>query len=80
MIIKEQYNNKLIRIYSDQNLIIKKVETGETYEEVIIPADSNFIYEETDEYIEELPINYEQLSEHYKTLLDTVSGETGGEE
>ena len=58
MIVKEFYrtrkdNIKLYRIYSDENLYIKKVGTEEIYDEAIDVEDSNYEYEETDTKIEE---------------------------
>lgn len=43
----------LFRTYSDQNLLIKKVETEEVYSEAIDVEKAKFIYEETDQLIEE---------------------------
>lgn len=80
MIIKEQINEKFIRHYSDTDFKIQQVETGLIYEEAIDLISCGYTYVETEEKIDVGCPNYECVAEHYKTLLDTVSGETGDEE
>lgn len=66
-IVKEFYKTRedgvnLYRTYSDENKIIKQVETGIEYDEAIDIEGSSYTYIETDKYIEELQevIDYEQ--------------------
>lgn len=66
-IIKEFYKTRedgvnLYRTYSDENKIIKQVETGIEYDEAIDIEGSSYTYIETDKYIDELQevIDYEQ--------------------
>jgi hypothetical protein len=58
MIVKEFYETrsdgvKLYRTYSDQKLIIRKVGTDEVYDEAIDIETAPYVYEETDQPIEE---------------------------
>ena len=58
MIIKEFFKQRkdgvnLYRTYSNQNLKIKQIETGNIYDEAIDVEDTSFNYEETDILIEE---------------------------
>ena len=48
MIIREDIGNNLIRTYSDRNVMIRSLETGNLYEEAIDPERFNRQYEETD--------------------------------
>lgn len=53
MIIKEFYKKRsdginLYRTYSDSNLMIKQIETGNVYTEAIDVESAAYIYEETD--------------------------------
>ena len=50
MIIYENYNEDLIRAFSDENFYIKR--EGVLYEEAIDPKDSGRVYIETDVSIE----------------------------
>lgn len=52
MIKTETLSNSLIRTYSDESKIIKKVDTEELYSEAIDLLTSNYFYIETDEIIE----------------------------
>lgn len=47
---------RLYRTYSDNNLRIRQVETGAIYDEAIDVEGAPYTYEETDERIEETPI------------------------
>lgn len=47
---------RLYRTYSDNNLRIRQVETGAIYDEAIDVEGAPYTYEETDEKIEEAPI------------------------
>jgi hypothetical protein len=56
MIVREFFKVRedgvnLYRTFSDKNLYIKQLETGNIYEEAIDIEDSTFTYEETDEPI-----------------------------
>lgn len=52
MIKTETLLNGLIRTYSDESKIIKKVGTEELYSEAVDLSTSNYTYIETDEIIE----------------------------
>lgn len=52
MIKTETLPNGLIRTYSDESKIIKKVGTEELYSEAVDLSTSNYTYIETDEVIE----------------------------
>ena len=59
MIVREFYRRRsdrkdLYRTYSDQNLKIKQVETGNIYNEAIDVRKSKFTYEETDIPVEKI--------------------------
>lgn len=72
MIIKEFYREnengeKLYRTYSDLNVQIRQIETGNIYDEAIDLEDKNYTYEETEYPIEivedqmiqdDIPIEY----------------------
>lgn len=59
MIIEEYLrDNTLIKHYSDENFIIRQIETGNEYYEAIDIVPCPFTYEETDKKIEE-PKNME---------------------
>lgn len=45
----------LIRVRSDQDVMIRKAGTGEVYEEAIDVENAPWTYEETDQYIEASP-------------------------
>lgn len=65
MIIKEFYRTRkdginLYKIYSTENLYIKKVGTEEIYDEAIDVEDSNYEYIETNEKIVEDDENIEK--------------------
>lgn len=58
-IITEHYKIRddgvvLNRTYSDQNFLIKQIETGIEYSEAIDIQDSQYTYEETDKLIEQI--------------------------
>ena len=75
MIVTKKINDNLICYYSDLNLKIKQIDTEEIYEEAIYPIGINYSFEETDIEIKKEEEDYKQLAEHYKALLDTISGE-----
>lgn len=59
MIVKEYYSTredgvKLFRTYSDRNRYIKKVGTTEIYSEAVDVEDAPYVYEETEELIENI--------------------------
>lgn len=53
MIVKESFNEKIVKHYSDQHLKIKQVETGEVYDEAYDLKPCKYSYVETEEKIEE---------------------------
>jgi len=58
MIQAEQLNEKYVRHYSDQNLWIRQIETGNLYEEAVDRIPCRYTYEETDQ-----PIIHEEPKE-----------------
>lgn len=57
MIVKEFYKTRkdgvnLYRTYSDNNMYIRQVETGNEYSEAIDVENATYTYEETDKAIE----------------------------
>ena len=67
MIIKEFYKKRsdginLYRTYSDSNLMIRQVETGDVYTEAIDVENAVYTYEETDMSIEEDELTDMRLS------------------
>ena len=59
MIRKEYHSTRkdgvrLYKTYSDQNFYIKKIGTNEVYDEAIDVETAPFVYEETNEKIEEI--------------------------
>ena len=53
MIVQEQIENDLIKTYSDNGMMIRKIGTDELYSEAIDPQKFNRQYEETDILIEQ---------------------------
>ena len=53
MIIQEQIGNDLVKTYSDNGMMIRKIGTDELYSEAIDPKRFNREYEETDIPIEQ---------------------------
>ena len=53
MIVQEQIENDLVKTYSDNGMMIKKIGTDEIYSEAIDPKKFNREYEETDTPIEQ---------------------------
>ena len=67
MIIKEFYKKRsdginLYRTYSDSNLMIKQIETGNVYTEAIDIENATYTYEETDMSIDADEITDMRLS------------------
>lgn len=60
MIVKEYYKarsdgTRLNRVYSDQDVMIRKVDTDEVYDEAIDVENAPWTYEETSRVIEASP-------------------------
>ena len=53
MIVQEQIENDLVKTYSDNGMMIRKIGTEELYSEAIDPKKFNRQYEETDIPIEQ---------------------------
>lgn len=53
MIVQEQIENDLVKTYSDNGMMIRKIGTDEIYSEAIDPKKFNREYEETDTPIEQ---------------------------
>ena len=53
MIVQEQIENDLVKTYSDNGMMIRKIGTDELYSEAIDPKKFNREYEETDIPIEQ---------------------------
>ena len=54
MIVQEQIENDLVKTYSDNGMMIRKIGTEEIYSEAIDPKKFNRQYEETDIPIEQI--------------------------
>ena len=54
MIVQEQIENDLVKTYSDNGMMIRKIGTEELYSEAIDPKKFNREYEETDIPIEHI--------------------------
>ena len=54
MIVQEQIENDLVKTYSDNGMMIRKIGTEELYSEAIDPKKFNRQYEETDIPIEQI--------------------------
>ena len=54
MIVQEQIENDLVKTYSDNGMMIRKIGTDEIYSEAIDPKKFNRQYEETDIPIEQI--------------------------
>jgi hypothetical protein len=65
MIIKELLENDRVRHYSNQNMMIKQVETGDLYEDAVDPIPCRFTYEETD-----IPIPIPEITEEEKLNIE----------
>lgn len=55
MIIEELLENDRVRHYSDQDMMIRQVETGNLYEDAVDILPCRFTYEETDTPIPVMP-------------------------
>ena len=62
------------RRYSDQGVMIRKVETGELYEDAVDVIPCPYTYEETDEPI--TPDETEATSQDYEVALNRLGVET----
>ena len=51
MIVSEKINDNLIRHYSDEDKMIRQIETGRIYAEAVDIIPCRYTYEETDEEI-----------------------------
>lgn len=65
MIVREFHETRfdgvnLYRTHSDTNHYIRQVETGYVYSEAIDIEDATYTYEETEDIIEEAPIEEQQ--------------------
>ena len=63
MIIEELLENDRVRHYSDRDMMIKQVETGNLYEDAVDIIPCRFTYEETDIPIPVMPEEQEQNGE-----------------
>lgn len=70
MIIHELVNERLVKHYSDEGLIIRQVETGVEYGEAFDTLPCQYTYEETDKYIDE-----EATEEDYLKALSDLGVE-----
>lgn len=61
-IIRRKDGVQLIRTYSDENKLIRQIETGVLYEEAVDMCDNEFTYEETDILIAEYSAESEELN------------------
>lgn len=59
MIVKEKLGNR-VRHYSDLNLMIRQIETGNIYEDAVDILPCQYTYEETNIPIEEEEVEYEK--------------------
>lgn len=72
MIKTEEMPNNRIRHYSDRNMMIRQVETGNLYADAIDAAPYRYTYEETDEpMVDEATI--EDKAEAYDILMGVES-------
>jgi len=79
MILEQILNENSVRYYSDLDLKIERISTGEIHTTVINKPGMINEYRETKEPISEDP-SYAREAALYKTLLDTITGEEGVEE
>jgi hypothetical protein len=79
MILEKVLNENSVRYYSDLDLKIERISTGEIHTTVINKPGMINEYREIKESINEDP-SYAREAALYKTLLDTVTGEEGVEE
>ena len=80
MIIKEFYKKRsdgvnLYRTYSDSNLMIRQVETGDVYTEAIDVENAAYTYEETETPIETPEMTTEERLQDAETALGLMFGE-----
>ena len=78
MIQVERINDTIVKYYSDLGLKIERISTGQVYNIVMNKPGLESEYREVKEFIEAKPA-YAEEAILYKTLLDTVSGETQGD-
>ena len=80
MIIKEFYKKRsdginLYRTYSDSNLMIRQVETGNVYAEAIDVENATYTYTETETPIETPEMTTEERLQDAETALEIMFGE-----
>lgn len=74
-ILEEQVSEMCVRHWSDQNVKLRQIETGELYDDAVDVIPCRFTYEETDEPIEDVP---EEDNPEY--LRQVIANLLGGEE
>lgn len=74
MIQVEQINDVIVKYYSDLDLKIERISTGQIYNTIMNKPGLEKEYREIKEFINSKPA-YAEEAVLYKTLLDTISGE-----
>ena len=79
MIVQEDMENDLVKTYSDQNLMIRSLETGYLYDEAIDPKRFNRQYEESDvaiQSMDDIPGRHSRSPEPETTKAKTAKAKT----
>ena len=74
MIQAKQINDTIAKYYSDLDLKIERISTGQVYNTAMNKPGMEKEYQEVKEFINSSPA-YAEEAILYKTLLDTISGE-----
>lgn len=67
MILEEQVSEMCVRHWSDQDVKLRQIETGELYDDAVDVIPCRFTYEETD-----VPIEDEEIDD--ATALEIITG------
>lgn len=67
MILEEQVSEMCVRHWSDQDVKLRQIETGELYDDAVDVIPCRFTYEETD-----IPIEDEEIDD--ATALEIITG------
>lgn len=74
-VLCEQVSEMCVRHWSDKDVRLRQIETGELYDDAVDVIPCRFTYEETDEPIEDVP--EEDNPEYLRQIINEL---TGGED
>ena len=75
MILEEQVSEMCVRHWSDKDVQLRQIETGELYDDAVDVMPCRYTYEETD-----IPIEYEPEEDNPEYLRQIINELMGGED